>query len=135
MSDDAARDVRVAVETQDEAFRQAEIEKLKAALAPAAGGSGSGGCPEHRREVTLPSGRIAWVLKKITGRHLGLAGRVVGPQDQTNLHFGTMAMMSVACLIDGKPMTYEEIQALDSCDVYAMTGLGMGKEDASPKST
>lgn len=93
-----------------------------------------------RRQIDLPSGARCDILERIGAIHVVRAARLVGAADQANMSAMTAAMVAVTCLIDGRAMTYEEVldesDGLSSADLWALYGIGMGKDGGtSPKPT
>jgi hypothetical protein len=122
----------------DPAMSESQLGEVGATvLASAVPGPGepaaTPGCPADRYEVKLPSGRIAYVLRKGKGRHIQAAARMAGMNaDQMSL---SMAMIAVKVLLDGQALTFEDVLELDDADVWPLLGHAMGKGDSSPRST
>lgn len=89
--------------------------------------------PAPRKTITLPSGRVASILVKYKGRHVIQASRMAGGvSDQMKFVF---AIIAVKTLIDGQPITVEDIEEMDGDDVMKLMGEAMGKGDTSPSGT
>lgn len=122
----------------NEKTNQSQIGEVGAnVLASAVPGPGepaaSPGCPAERYEVSLPSGRIAWVLRKGKGKHIQAAARMAGPNaEQMTLSMGIIAAKA---LIDGQPVTVEDVLEMDDGDVWKLLGAVMGKGGSSPGNT
>lgn len=88
----------------------------------------------ERYEVTLPSGRVASILARGKGKHVRHASRLAG-SGASEIAL-TLAMIAVKCLVDGKPLTVEDVDELDDSDVWVLMGKVMGGKGAgSPPST
>lgn len=119
--DEELVELRIKMKTQDE--QHAEIERLKAALAPS-GGSGSGVEP-HRYERVLPSGRVAHFLRNITGDHMARACRVLGPQDSTNPILLGWGLASIVAKVDGTHFLIEDRGQFTRDDYLALSTEAM----------
>ncbi len=70
--------------------------------------------------ITLPSGRVARVLRKIKVRDTVLARRVVGVADADNPNAISLATLAATIELDGKPALYEDLLDLDIDDLVAL---------------
>lgn len=79
---------------------------------------------QERREIVLPSGTKAQVLVNGKGKHLRQASRMAGPgTDQMTF---SMAMCAVKALIEGQPITLEDLYEMSDEDVLSLIGDVMG---------
>ena len=91
-----------------------------------------------RYEIELPhSKRKAQILKRITGRHVELACRLLPqPQDAQQMHILSMALIAVCVRVDGAGLAFEDVRSLHILDVMRLIGEGLivgGKGDAPPE--
>ena len=78
-----------------------------------------------RRPVALPSGRTAWVLKDIRGRHLVAATRLLPTEDQSDIVRLTMAMVATCVEIDGSPLDLKAVRDLPIHDMFKLLDEGL----------
>lgn len=88
---------------------------------------------QERYELELPSGSKAQILRRGKGRHIELAARMLG-QQPTQMQL-SMAMVAVKAQVDGRALTFEDVQELEDFDVFALIGAVMGKAPVSPDVT
>lgn len=96
-------------------------------------GTAAAATSDGRTEVTLPaSGRKARVRQAL-GKDSIAAGRVLSMADMTNMMAQQMAIAAQCTLVDGEPVTFEDIQEWPLQDVYALIGgvLSGGKSASS----
>ncbi len=80
------------------------------------------------RTIALPSGASA-AVRKGCGRDLMRAQRVTEGGDATAVVFALIAELAE---IDGKPITYEDVLAMDLDDVLALQGEVVGENFRFP---
>lgn len=85
------------------------------------------GLPD-RYEVELPSGRKAQVLRHGKGKHLELAERMLPQSTVPGSMKWNMAYIAVKCLVDGNPVTYEDVEEMADLDVLRLVGEVLGKD-------
>lgn len=83
-----------------------------------------------RRELKLPTGKVASVKARILGRDQQHALRMIG-KDSVNFPF---AMVAVCAEVDGKALTMEDVLDLDYHDVEVLQGAVLGRGTATPTS-
>lgn len=68
------------------------------------------------KKFTLPTSGLVCEKTEFKGKHVRQAQRLVDG-DQTKAQF---AIISLACLVDGKKITIEELDEMDGLDVMTM---------------
>jgi len=83
--------------------------------------------------TTLPSGRLAQVLKRGTGRHLVLAERMAPKGSTLGSAPWQLALIAVKCRVGGQDLTYEDVLDLADTDILHLMAhsLGNGTSDAN----
>lgn len=76
-----------------------------------------------RYALTLPSGAVAHILKRSTGKHVRLINRMLvgrNPADmRTEMLFASIA---VKVVYDGRSLTPEDVEQLPEADVWTLIG-------------
>lgn len=80
-----------------------------------------------REKYTLPSGAVAQVMTVCKGKHLALASRIAGVSEPPGSYRFGLALVSVRALINGAPITIEDLDDMWSDDVMMLWGICMGK--------
>ncbi len=87
---------------------------------------------KETRTITLPSGANAEITPG-TGKTLRKAARMAGGGDDPMAV--AYALVALLATVDGKPLTMEDVDAMDLEDVLALQGEVTGKKRSSPTTT
>ncbi len=79
--------------------------------------------PNNRRQIILPSGRIA-TIREGRGRDLITAQRAVGRTAESNAMI--QALVALLCIVDGKELVYEDVLDMPVADVLMLEGEVLG---------
>lgn len=80
-----------------------------------------------RFEATLPSGKVASILSRGTGKTLQKAERLTGHGVPTGSMTWVLAMIAVKVRIDGEDLTIEDAEELDDADILVLMQHLTGK--------
>jgi hypothetical protein len=83
------------------------------------------------KDVTLPSGGTATILRKAKGQDLEKAYTAVGKRHKNHVSMA-MALAAQVIHVNGSPVVYEELQDMDIDDVSAILAELNGSEEESP---
>jgi hypothetical protein len=86
---------------------------------------------EYPKSITLPSGRVAKLTRKIKVRDTVYARRIVGTAEADNAFAISLAALAPTIELDSKPALYEDLLDLDIDDLAVLSDAANLEKKAS----
>lgn len=82
-------------------------------------------------DITLPSGKVATIMRKMKGRDMVQAEQIV-PDDKAKMA-RSFAMIAPVVKLDGKQLVMEDFLEIEFDDIDELVEAVMGKSPSSPQ--